>query len=364
MADIYRIFDSAGYRAAYEELGISQEEGRFITETNPRINSAWINRNWEYPFKLTNFLQKSGLTRDEVHDLLAVRYIVLDANPEIKPLTEGEITITEEKITYIDNGILSRMHRFYRLAHNLGWQISELDAVLKIAANKPDGLYSLDKNALHALAKIKRIKEKLNTDLEKATAICFELTDQPFGAGKKGLLSGLFGSYVDKIPFTLFTDAFGEILTEDSLDSPDRKTQHETINALLGALSLSLTDFQLFIAYVFESIQKLETEAGFRLIIDQNIISTFFRYSELSRFLQIPVEQLIWIVGTLDDMYGQGIYVPHGGLGMELGQILSCFRVLNLKTIRSLIAIKMEVFGHCPSSLKYNGCKLLSLQKG
>ncbi|MGK4001455.1 neuraminidase-like domain-containing protein [Sorangium sp. So ce1036] len=148
-----------GNMAAYR-LGLSWRELLLIRGEpvpNGSLASAW-GVGW-IPgglFNVPEFLVRSGLSYDELRELLATSVIHRFGSPTIEPAGSCEI---EEQT--IDSQIgdltdLDILHRFLRLRLRLGWSIRELDQVLTACA--PTGTDIVNDRALRVIAVIQALR--------------------------------------------------------------------------------------------------------------------------------------------------------------------------------------------------------------
>ncbi|KYG10690.1 hypothetical protein BE21_10530 [Sorangium cellulosum] len=153
--------------AAAHRLGLSPRERDLIRGTpiaDVTLASAW-GVGW-VPGGLLNvpeFLKRSGLSYDELRDLLETSVLHRFGSPTIEPA--GSCKIEEQTIGGLSGDLsdLDFLHRFLRLRLRLGWSIRELDQVL--AACAPGGTDILNGRALRVIAVIQALRAERGISL-------------------------------------------------------------------------------------------------------------------------------------------------------------------------------------------------------
>ncbi|WP_437741771.1 neuraminidase-like domain-containing protein [Sorangium sp. So ce1504] len=164
---------------AAHRLGLSPRERDLIRGTpisGASLASAW-GVSW-IPGGLLDvreFLKRSGLSYDELRDLLETSVLHRFGSPTIEPA--GSCKIEEQSLVLSgDLSELSFLHRFLRLRLRLGWSIRELDQVL--AACAPSGTDLLNGRALRVIAVIQALRAERGISLPIAVlASWFGLLD-------------------------------------------------------------------------------------------------------------------------------------------------------------------------------------------
>ncbi|WP_437996748.1 neuraminidase-like domain-containing protein [Sorangium sp. So ce185] len=153
--------------AAAHRLGLSPRERDLIRGTpiaGVTLASAW-GVGW-VPGGLLNvpeFLKRSGLSYDELRDLLETSVLHRFGSPTIEPA--GSCKIEEQTIGGLSGDLsdLDFLHRFLRLRLRLGWSIRELDQVL--AACAPGGTDILNGRALRVISVIQALRAERGISL-------------------------------------------------------------------------------------------------------------------------------------------------------------------------------------------------------
>ncbi|MGW7081721.1 Tc toxin subunit A-related protein [Streptomyces sp. NPDC054866] len=140
--ELMRTLDEPAYK---EQLGLAPEAAQLITEADPAapwklwgldetvsdlrdardgstISGPWVT---VLTGRISLLLQQSGLDFAELRDLLDTRFV----NPAgHRPTVEGAACdLTQRSAKWLTTQHLTRMVRFVRLAHTVGWHVHELD---------------------------------------------------------------------------------------------------------------------------------------------------------------------------------------------------------------------------------------------
>ncbi|WP_437597402.1 neuraminidase-like domain-containing protein [Sorangium sp. So ce590] len=156
--------------AAADRLGLSSRERDLIRGT--LISGVTLASAWGFAadallpgamFHVSQFLERSGLSYDELLDLLGTASLHRFGVPTIVPA--GSCKIEEQSITGPSDalGVLYLVHRFLRLRLRLGWSIRELDQVL--AACTPSGTGLVNGRALRVIAVIQALRAERGISL-------------------------------------------------------------------------------------------------------------------------------------------------------------------------------------------------------
>jgi len=147
-----------------EILGLSQLERQVISgTTSVPMNVAWDATAHPPPgalpaalLKVPEFLKRSGMTYDELLDLIDTSCLARFGTPTLVPA--GSCNIDEQALTGLGDvvGALDMIHRFMRLVRRIGWSIRQLDQAL--AAFTPSGTQVLSEQAVGLLAVLTLIR--------------------------------------------------------------------------------------------------------------------------------------------------------------------------------------------------------------
>jgi hypothetical protein len=169
---------------ALEYLKISPAELQILTGepfqgtaplTNPNdlgryygLDPAFIPGKWylDYLGKVESFLRQTGVTLDELLNLIETRFLNPSQNITIQVAPQYPCDIAQAAIANLaplDSGgnpdftALKKIYRFIRLYKKLGWQISDLDKAFTAL-----GAADIDATFLNKLVQIKQIEDSLN----------------------------------------------------------------------------------------------------------------------------------------------------------------------------------------------------------
>ena len=267
---------------AAEFLGLTAVEQQIIT--NPSPVNPW--KLWGYQngakwlSELTGvrvFLYRSGLSCQELNDLLDTRFINPDpANPtvSIKPKTSCQIDQMALKVKPSNfEATLIRIHRFVRLWRKLGWEMSELDKTLT-ALQSAD----LTELLLCQLSQIQRLKAELNLSLDQLVSLWSTIDTH----GENSLYKKLFQNKAVIPPDD--GPAFKLIGDGSQLADTNAKLS-EYIPTILAALRISAADLDLILA----DANLASVDAALTL----EHLSILYRYKVLAKALQLKVKDLI-----------------------------------------------------------------------
>jgi hypothetical protein len=162
-------------------LGFTEQEAKIITgdAANPIWEfwgygagtvepGAWISEVSSVP----EFLRRSGLSYQELLELLATRFVNPDPqNPAITLVPADSCDLEKMTITNLSRPILDSIHRFVRLQRKLGWPILELDLAASVLPRSVKfGQFSEPPNVawMVQLSLLKRLRDQFTLPLAKA----------------------------------------------------------------------------------------------------------------------------------------------------------------------------------------------------
>ena len=182
LADVAEAGNASGDALARLRLSLPPKDHQLITQVNdglPFLRQVYgIQFNEAggviQKFDAQTLLKPMGVTRDELGELIASRFVTAEGavNIRIKGEKRGVQSIQNdiENIEGLTRAALDRMHRFVRLWRATGWRIGELDLVLTHL--KQAGVGSgVDTTAVQAVAHIHRLQGKHDVSVEELTAL-------------------------------------------------------------------------------------------------------------------------------------------------------------------------------------------------
>jgi hypothetical protein len=197
--------------------------------------------------KVRTFLDRTGLSYDELDRLLELRFINPTPKIVIKPEDPTKPTCDTTKLVLKDltGEALDRIHRFVRLWRRLGWPMRDVDrALFALRAG------AIDKDLLTELSALQRLTAELDLPLHRLLAFYAPLdTFEYGGVDDKPLYDRLFLSSGETGLFALNTDR-SELAIVTSTGTGTKPTLEDSKVAaiLLGALSLTADELAALIS--------------------------------------------------------------------------------------------------------------------
>jgi hypothetical protein len=225
--------------------------------------------------KVPEFLSRTGLSYEELLELLTTRYINPDPNnPQVKLQVQDDLCDLDKiNITGLfanSYSALYRIHRFIRLQSKLGLTITEFDKLYS-------ALGGTDEMFLINFAEMK----KLHAEIGKKTSL-IEMLSLWFQLDKRGENSLYFATFQNKAisnppdsDFQLNADGTEVVGKDKSLISK--------LSSLLAMLQITAEEFQL--------ISKDASLIGAKLSLAT--LSILYRYIFLARQLGVSIEEFI-----------------------------------------------------------------------
>ncbi len=141
---------------SWEFWGLKEQDNPVPNPDNPDepLRVGWL----EALRRAGVFMQRSGLTYEQVRELFDLRFI--DKNNMVHINRRLPCDLDEHRIEILNRSRLDRCHLFLRLLRKLGWTMRNLDKV--ITALRAD---NLDENFLLQLSNIKRLHDRLSVPL-------------------------------------------------------------------------------------------------------------------------------------------------------------------------------------------------------
>jgi Tc toxin complex TcA C-terminal TcB-binding domain/Neuraminidase-like domain/Salmonella virulence plasmid 28.1kDa A protein/Putative peptidoglycan binding domain len=256
---------------ATEYLGLTTVERQIITGTHSKQQQPW--EFWGYADetswlgndgvkKVRVFLDRSGLSYDELTSLINTRFI--NPNPQNKAIDiQPGTTCDVDQMNFISisKDVLSKIHRFVCLWRKLGWKMRELDRA--IAAFQPA---DLNDTFLIQLSHIQRLKVSLKLSLTKVLSLWTDLDTD----GDDALYNKLF---LNKAIINPVDTAFDLIHPNPS--NPKISAYKATI---LAVLQLREADLEI-----------LKNATGLTDDLNLTNLSMLHRYTVLAKALRLSI---------------------------------------------------------------------------
>ena len=190
LAQLYAEFGASAAASAREYLGMSAETAQLVSEES--VDPAVVARLYGYTTldiaelsKVSVFLERTGLTRTELRDLLeqsmtsdelnklARQFFINagDSDPYMRVVVDtSDPSNPFEKIEYLTANRLARLNRFIRLSRMLGWSYADTNWIMVQAFAK-----SKIGDALDALARVQRLRARTALPADAATALFYQV---------------------------------------------------------------------------------------------------------------------------------------------------------------------------------------------
>lgn len=296
---------------ACEYLGLTPVEWQILTDTYPSASSPTpIWQYWGYPTasappdwidelsQVSRFLQTSGLTYQELLELLSTRSINSDGSLGIVSTDPDDLAtcdLTKLSITNLDRYVLDHIHRFVRLWRQLSWSMVELDKAIDTL--KPIERTVVDLNAedwadlLRRLSHLQRLKANLKVPVVKMLSWWTLIdTTESVLPGKPSIPSLYDRLFQNKAVFSSPDDAQIFRLNEarNQLQEPLGDIS-QTIPAICAALEINAADLSVLTTDLSELVED-ETTAD-KLNLEN--LSYLFRVVSLSKALKLSIQDYL-----------------------------------------------------------------------
>jgi hypothetical protein len=301
-----------------ELLGLSPVLANIITDKLDAGTKVWhyygLAKQDELQSTLTKvpeFLSRTGLTVEELTDLLKTRFInphIFELDPNtLKP--DPKITIqiiidTEEPcdvsrmtlndLEWTDTGVielqwLRRIHRFLRLWRVLAWSMTDVDRAIHAFGGELDGA------TLSQIEALQWLKEELRQPIENLLAFWGNIDTW----GSKSLYDRLF---FDKalVPTDPKEPKVASVftLTTDRIELADAKQPLENnLSTIFAALQLTIVDYEMITKVEQLSIDQQTKKP----ILNLYNLSLLHRYGALARALKLRVKDIANLVRLVPD---------------------------------------------------------------
>ena len=304
-ADLIRTFrqpvalgDAASIAVARETLGLTESSWNVIVNTS----LANIEANWgglaPDLAHVPRFLERSGLSYEELTELLDTRYVNQSSSPVlIAPLGScdlDEMWLTQDvnikpADTTLDPSFLSRTHRFVRLWRTLGWTMRELDSSMGAL-----GAIDLDWTLLLRLSDLLRVQSRLSISREQSLTLYGNIETH----GPNSLYETIFRN---PRLLTQFSDpAFltETILKPGTISRP--LTGHTA--TILAALDIDEQELAALLQLLRDSLPSDEEP---KLTLET--LSFLYRHTLLGKLLHLTTAELAILLGLIGiDPFNRG----------------------------------------------------------
>jgi hypothetical protein len=303
--DIYKILKNSEQKTWGSKLGLSEEEFKVIVTPNPTdVKFRYGDPSSFVDFRVEDFLKSTGLIREQLDELLQIKFNDDLANILIdKQIIPNELQNFPEILKNLDNQRLDFIHRYIKLLRRTKWSISELDMVLsglKNAQLKQTGQTdtSISINRVINIAKLIHIKENLKISTEElccmvdSLPVSLSYPNPPFKEKEKKLferifdIKGLFGE--DPVTHTIKSSTGFHHFSFNTNNTADTDVDAKMPLLLSG---LGITEGELVLLFRVLK-QEIEFDPNGECDLDLDKISLLYRHVRLARALKF---------GSIDD---------------------------------------------------------------
>ena len=297
ISDIYRIFSQKTpddeIKIWRSKLGLSKDQFDVIANADPiNVKFRYGNPSSFSPFPVTDFLKSTGLTRDQLDELLQIKFNNDLADIVIEKIAEDpdELLNFKEVLKNLDNQRLDFIHRFIQLLKRTKWSIPELDMVL-VGLDNMDIIEKskIDPITVIIVSKLVHIQETLKLDVEELRCMVERLPvsasypkPPPRDKDKKLFerifdIKALFDDPADPNSFEFHHFAFNTKQEDDTGVDPK-------MPLLLSGLGITEAELVLLFRLLNKQIEFNPDDGKCRL--DRLKISLLYRHIRLARGLK------------------------------------------------------------------------------
>lgn len=277
--------------------------GRSITFT-PGFDVTILTSGSIAKVDVPEFLSATGLSRDELGELVKAWFVRGSASPRIQAEKSSSRSVQNdvERLYGLTDGVLDRMHRFVRLARAANLAFPELDLWMR-----ERGLSNLDAAAGEQIARLLAVRVTLGLDLEDTLALCGALPSHSVKAGDTSLFDRRFNS-------ASYLGLGGKLPLPVSFVHPAFRAEGTAADPLMPRLCAGIgandEDLSRLILALGAPLGVADNALGFALTSAN--LSLLYRHARLARALKLRVDQLLQLltfaglanpwVGGLDDL--------------------------------------------------------------
>ncbi len=304
---------SAEQRAA-AELALSAAEFGLIT--TPNESAAFLNGVYAQtftfaagiaaPFDAQLLLRPMGVTRDELADLVATRYVSANGAQAITIAGEkrspASVQNDIERIKDLRPSSLDRLHRFTRLWRATdGWSIREVDLAIE-QLEKVGRSSGIEAATLEGIADLRALQRSHPMALEDLVVLFGEITTRPVIESQPSLFDRLFN-----LPELVRMDGAlpkpaARFVHPALRDDPTAAPADQLLHRLLAALRTNAAGLADLIDRLAgplgaDPIAAAEVDRGFALNADN--LALLVRHARLARLLRVSVADLFRLLALL-----------------------------------------------------------------
>ena len=278
------------YIIALENLALNYVEGELLLNPDKDIS---ISDNMS---KFTDVLNKTGLTYNQLQDVLATEYSGGYGALEINNANSCNISEIAFSINYYTIAYLLPV--LVRLQRITKWRICDLDRVIKLTNG-------VDKNTLINIEYINSLQKKLGLSIEEIINF-YSYFDRgiSYNLNNKKTFYLEEGQKIVSLYDKLFLNE--TILNKNDIDLAfvninglDKLLEHK--DTILAGLNIKESDLKLLLENLDSKFEKFEGN----IVISLQNLSILTRYSQLAQVLSISIKDLI---SKIEVIYGDKLY--------------------------------------------------------
>ncbi|MCB9706802.1 MAG: hypothetical protein H6711_33465 [Myxococcales bacterium] len=240
------------------------------------------------------FLRTTGLTREELDELVSSWFVRGTDKPQIKAekASPESVQFDVERLHGLTVGVLDRLHRFIRLARGTALRIPVLDFWLRELA-LPD--LSVDDGDL--IGRLLAIRSTLGLSLEDTLAISLRLPMSASDPESKSLFDRRFNEGL------LLMEGEYLPLPENAFVHPlflEQKQSDAMLPRLCAGLGVGEEDLSRLIIALSVALGVEDDSKGFKLNLGN--LSLLYRHARLASALQVSVAQLFQLAEMVDEL--------------------------------------------------------------
>ena len=293
---LYKKLGAFNEKILRETLNLSKEEVHIITTDDPnqthiKFGSTALSKLWVQPF-----IQMLGISRDELDELLAARFITDFEKLRIEKIDQpDDIQRFQERISGMTKPLLDILYRYYLLWRKTSWTLLEFDLVMR--ALKRQGIIKNLKETSEEgfpsflwLAKAVEWKNELNLSAEQLAAVIdglptFSIKDNQLPYYERVFdLAALFG--------IASTDADGIVTYNNTFVLPANSSDDNKTPYILAGLSIAESELsQLF------GLLKIDLEND--ITVDHSVLSNLYRNTRLAKNMGLTIEEYVGLCELL-----------------------------------------------------------------
>ena len=254
-----------------------------------------------------------GVTRDELGDLLAGRFVQAGTSEPIQVLGErrdaSSVQDDIERVHGLRRGSLDRLHRFTRLWRATGWTPRELDLTLAHLARARLAA-GIDAGALRSIVRIRELARRFKLSVEETTVLYDVLPTTPVKAGRPALFWRLFNldDFV-KLDGTYPKD--GVTFVHPALRTdPGARAPGHALQRLLAGLRVdadALLELIRGLAQPLGADPQASTEAARGFTLSVANLSLLYRHARLAQWLKLSIPDLFDLIAVAPGIAGSHV---------------------------------------------------------